>query len=176
MDKCNHAHIFRRVLRLPLVHGGCILVVSARAGNTIIISKIDLARGTDLSTLTVAELSAKIQSLLEGYSISEAAPATTPSVEVSVDDVKAVLAARAAVEAAEREKDRVEGAFKALLGDAEAATVGGEIVFTYKNGTARRLDQTALKEQAPEVYASFIKESPTRPLLAKSKIIARIFA
>lgn len=127
-----------------------------------------------MSTLTVAELSAKIASLMEGFTITEGDPATTPSVEVSIDDVKAILAARAAVEVAEREKDRVEAAFKALLGDAEAATVKGEVVFTFKNGTRKALDQKALKEQHPEMVAEFTKESPTRPLLAKPKIIANV--
>ncbi len=60
-----------------------------------------------MSTITVAELSAKIGALLEGLTITEATPATTPSVEITLEDLKAVLAARAAVEVAEREQDRV---------------------------------------------------------------------
>ncbi len=61
-----------------------------------------------------------------------------------------------------------------MLGDAEAATVKGEVVITFKHGTRNALDQKALKEQHPELVAEFTKENPTRPLLMKPKVIASV--
>lgn len=139
-----------------------------------------------MSTTTVkaptaieADLSARIAEVLSGYTVT-ATPApgaiVDGKIEVPQSLVREVLAARAAVEAAERAKVRAENAVKVFMGEAVEATIEGETIFTFKPGERTGLDQAALKEQRPEVWAHFLKATPVRPLLVKSKIVAKFFA
>lgn len=131
------------------------------------------------TTAVAAELSTKIAEILSGYVVTAtpvAGVVVDGKVEVDREIVASVLAARAAEEAATRAKVRAEAILKSVMGDTEEATIEGETVFTWKHSEVSRLDQSALKEQRPEVFAHFIKVSPERRLLAKPKILAKFFA
>jgi hypothetical protein len=49
-----------------------------------------------------------------------------------------------------------------FLGDAEIGTVNGAPAFRYLKSYPRRLDQQALKEARPEVFAAFVNEREAR--------------
>jgi hypothetical protein len=131
---------------------------------------------TATAPVSAAALGQQIADLIAGAIGSVTTTATTSGnqVTVSKEAIKAVLAARAAAEAAEREKERVEAEFKALVGEAEEIIVDGEIVATYKKHTQNRLDQSALKAGNFAVYAQFQREVDVRPLTFKHRILARV--
>lgn len=73
-------------------------------------------------------------------------------------------AAQAAIKVAEADKARVEAELVALIGDAEALTVGGRVVATRKQITAHRLDQAALRADHPDIAEQYTRPAPYRRL------------
>lgn len=77
-------------------------------------------------------------------------------------------AARAAVKAAEEEKEKAQSALLAAMKDAEFGEVSGYSV-SYKEVSTTRLDSTALKEARPEIAAEFSKTTTSRRLDVRAK-------
>lgn len=65
------------------------------------------------------------------------------------------------------EIDELEDQIKVLFEDKEAMQYDGAILATFKTVVSNRIDAKALKSEAPEIYAKYIKESTTRKLLLK---------
>lgn len=66
------------------------------------------------------------------------------------------------VKDAERELERLDNELRALVGDHEIATFGGERVITWKQYVANRLDTKAVKERFPDVAAECTRPSTSR--------------
>lgn len=73
------------------------------------------------------------------------------------------------IKALEREKEAQQLVVMKAMGDAEYAEHGGEVIASWKEQTTTRLDQKALKEAQPGVYAMFAKTTKGR-LLRPRKI------
>lgn len=60
--------------------------------------------------------------------------------------------------------EKIDNIFVDLIGDNEELTVGGAVVFTYKNGTSRVLNQAQIKKLFPDIpeNAEFWKDQPSR--------------
>lgn len=127
--------------------------------------------------LTIAGFGRKVEALIKAATVETITVTDRKDSQVTLDteSARAILTARAAVEAATREKDRLETELKALLGDATEVVVDGQVVFTYKAQDKRVLDGARLKEERPEVYEVYLKDQTVRPLLVKSKIVTAIF-
>jgi putative phage-type endonuclease len=86
--------------------------------------------------------------------------------ELSAAEVKPWLdqraAAVAAIKRAEEAKTEAENHLKALCGPAVIAKAAGEVAFTWKPTTARRINVTALKAALPDVHETYLVESRTR--------------
>lgn len=67
----------------------------------------------------------------------------------------------------EAANDELKEAIQLAMLDKEVATWMGAELFTWKVSKVKRLDQTALKEQAPDVYAQFVKETEQRTFRLK---------
>jgi putative phage-type endonuclease len=61
-----------------------------------------------------------------------------------------------------KQRDSIAVVIQQALGDAEAGTVNGEPAVTWKTQTRRALDQSALREEMPEVADKFTKTTSTR--------------
>jgi len=69
--------------------------------------------------------------------------------------------AKACLDEAQADVDSIRAQLLRIVGDAEAVTLDGDTLYTYKSTKDREsLDSKALKEQLPEVYAQFAKLSP----------------
>lgn len=93
-------------------------------------------------------------------------PQQVPGVEVEVPAsfVAELAAARLERKSVERRCDQLENELRALLGDAEIATVDGRKVATWKTQTARRIDLGRLEADHPEIADKYRTESTTRVL------------
>ena len=61
----------------------------------------------------------------------------------------------------------LENELKAMMGNADAGTVGNRKIY-WSNVTTRRLDSEALKKELPEIYEKFRKPSTHRKFLIKT--------
>jgi putative phage-type endonuclease len=82
------------------------------------------------------------------------------------------LRLRALKEKAAEDKEEIElltEEIKLVMGTAEALTINGAVVATWKQSKARELiDSKALKSERPEIYAQFLKQSEVpRPFVVK---------
>jgi hypothetical protein len=126
--------------------------------------------------LTPAQIASAIADLLAQVASQPTAEvAVGQRVEVPRDLLVEVVAVRAAEAKVKAAKEASEKRLKDFLGDATEATYEGQVVFSYAPGVRATLDQTALKQQEPEVAARFTRDIPVRPLLAKAKVIAALF-
>lgn len=71
--------------------------------------------------------------------------------------------ASVAEKAAAARKKEAGNALRALMGEHVAASAG-EYAVKWSNVNTTRLDQEALKEEMPDIYKGFLKESPSRRL------------
>ena len=94
---------------------------------------------------------------------------------ISRETAQAIVAARAAEDAATKAKARLESALKAELGSATEVLVGDEVVFTFKEQRKVVLDGARLKDENLDVWTAFSKEQVTRPLLVRAKVVALLF-
>jgi putative phage-type endonuclease len=78
-----------------------------------------------------------------------------------------LTAKRDADEAAER-LEAVKNEVKGLMGDAPIATVGGEVVFTWKETSRTSIDTKALAAAYPDIAAEFTRRSSYRRFLGPS--------
>jgi len=73
----------------------------------------------------------------------------------------------------EREKnsksvvDDAKAKLKQLIEDNETATINGQVVATWKTQTSERIDTKRIKEEAPEVFRKYSKETKSRTLRIK---------
>jgi putative phage-type endonuclease len=82
--------------------------------------------------------------------------------------VEQLREAKAQVKHWESVEERLQKEVRLFMGPAETLYgPGGEPLVTWKNQTARRLDQTRLKAEAPDVYSRFAIESESRVLRLK---------
>ncbi len=81
-----------------------------------------------------------------------------------------LLELREEIKQREQSIEEIEFAFKSALKDKDTiySAAHGQPLITWKSGTRNALDQSALKEQMPDVHAMFIKETPTRTFLVKN--------
>jgi len=69
--------------------------------------------------------------------------------------------AKACLDKAQADVDSIRAQLLRIVGDAEAVTLDGDTLYTYKSTKDREsLDAKALKEQLPDVYAQFAKLTP----------------
>jgi len=69
--------------------------------------------------------------------------------------------AKACLDEAQADVDSIRAQLLRIVGDAEAVTLDGDTLYTYKSTKDRELlDTKALKEQLPDVYAQFAKLTP----------------
>ena len=69
--------------------------------------------------------------------------------------------AKACLDEAQADVDSIRAQLLRIVGDAEAVTLDGDTLYTYKSTKDREsLDTKAFKEQLPDVYAQFAKLSP----------------
>jgi predicted phage-related endonuclease len=98
-------------------------------------------------------------------------PQHRPAVSVEVPDTLAAELVHARAEAKHwaEAQQAAENRLKALLGDAEVATVGGTKVATWKAQTARRIDLRRLEAERPEIAEQYRTESTSRVLRVNLK-------
>lgn len=72
-----------------------------------------------------------------------------------------------AIKELEEVNDELLEAIQLAMMEKELATWMGATLFTWKESTVNRLDQTALKEQEPEIYARFVKQTSQRTFRIK---------
>ena len=106
------------------------------------------------------EMLRKTWSAIEGASV-ELAPEVVTILKRRAEVV-------AEIKAAEDEKRTLESTIMTLLQDAEAGTIDGQSVVTWKEQTARRLDSKALAAAHPDLVEEFKTESTTRVLRFKA--------
>lgn len=81
-----------------------------------------------------------------------------------LEAVREERAVAAQIKSLEKQREAHQLVIRAAFGDAEAMVYGDQRLATLKAQVSRRIDVTALKEQAPQVAAEFTKESSTRVL------------
>lgn len=64
-------------------------------------------------------------------------------------------------------EDRAKAELCEMIGDAESAVVGGEVVATWKTSIRKSLDQKALKEAHPDLVEKYTRETTVRTLRLK---------
>lgn len=57
---------------------------------------------------------------------------------------------------------QIEAAIKAIMGEAITGTINGKPVVEWSRGSRERLDVTALKLEAPEIYRKHLKTTVVR--------------
>ena len=90
--------------------------------------------------------------------------------EIPEDRAALVSELRAAGEAFDSAKERLEfakGQLANLMGEATIATLGDEVVATWKNSTSNRFDTKRFKTDHPDLHAEYLAESTSRRFLAK---------
>jgi predicted phage-related endonuclease len=65
----------------------------------------------------------------------------------------------------------IKNQIKLLMGEAETAQVGGKSLCTYRTVSTKRLDVTRIKEEKPDIYEAFLKETSSRVLRPNYKAI-----
>jgi len=100
---------------------------------------------------------------------TSAAGKTIEAVEETLTMLEALRKAKAEIKALEETADTAALAIKALLGDAEALTLNGKPLVTWKSSKpAQRFDTSAFKEAHPDLYTAFLKAGePARRFLIK---------
>jgi putative phage-type endonuclease len=100
---------------------------------------------------------------------SSAAGKTIEAVEETLTMLEALKKAKAEIKALEETADTAALAIKALLGDAEALTLNGKPLLTWKSSKpAMRFDTAAFKLAHPALYSAFLKAGePARRFLIK---------
>ena len=70
------------------------------------------------------------------------------------------------IKALAEEKDAIANQWRLELGNAETLCVPGQVkpLVTWKSGTSQNFDTQAFKVAYPDLYASFLRTIPTRPL------------
>lgn len=96
-------------------------------------------------------------------------PAEQPDTRVVLpDDARGLIgdyeAAHAAEKHAKGRKDAAANAIRALLKDAEAGYLDGEVVATWKQATRRTVDTKRLQAERPEIHKEYLRESSFRQL------------
>jgi predicted phage-related endonuclease len=90
----------------------------------------------------------------------------TAVADLSAAEVKPWLDQRATacadIKRSEVLKTEAENHLKALCGAAVIAKAGGEVAFTWKPMTTRRIDVAALKAEQPDIHQTFLVESKSR--------------
>lgn len=91
------------------------------------------------------------------------------AVEETLTMIEALRKAKAEIMQLEETADTAALAIKALLGDAEALTLNGKPLVTWKSSKpAQRFDTSAFKEAHPDLYTAFLKAGePVRRFLIK---------
>lgn len=104
---------------------------------------------------------------------TSAAGKTIEAVEETLTMLEALRKAKAEIKALEETADTAALAIKALLGDAEALTLNGKPLVTWKSSKpAQRFDTSAFKEAHPDLYTAFLKAGePARRFLIKEWLI-----
>lgn len=85
------------------------------------------------------------------------------TVTIAADVVRAYMAARDALKAAEKEEEHAKALLLAALGDAEAGSADGLSV-SFKAVSTTRLDTEALRSAHPDLFTAFAKASTYRRL------------
>lgn len=100
---------------------------------------------------------------------SSAAGKTIEAVEETLTMLEALKKAKAEIKQQEEIADTASLAIKALLGDAEALTLNGKPLLTWKSSKpAMRFDSKAFQIEHPELYQQFLKAGePSRRFLIK---------
>lgn len=95
-----------------------------------------------------------------------------PESSVELDDVSDMIdelrLRKAEAKQLEASIGQIENALKARLGDAEAGTLDGEPVVTWKPVTSTRFDSKACKAQAPDVFERFATQTTSRRFLLRT--------
>lgn len=94
-------------------------------------------------------------------------------VEVTGERARHLIEMRSMMKTGKAEIDdglaEIDAELMEMLGDAEAATVGGVQPFTWKQASRTSLDTKALKEAHPDIAAQFTKTTPYRTLRVSDK-------
>jgi len=127
--------------------------------------------------LTVAGFGRKIEALVKSATVEDVTILERRGQQavIGMDTAQAILSARAAVEAAEREKTRLETALKALLEDASEVVVADQVIFTFAEQQKTVFDSARFRADHPGLFATYSKSQTVRPLLVKSKIVSLLF-
>jgi putative phage-type endonuclease len=98
-------------------------------------------------------------------------PQHRPAASVEIPETLAaeLIQARAEAKRWAETQHAAENRLKALLGDAEVATVGGMKVATWKAQAARRVDLRRLEAEHPDIAEQYRTESSTRVLRVNLK-------
>lgn len=102
----------------------------------------------------------------DGDTLYKIFPIADPNSDLVLGDDAASLlekleASQAELNALENDIDKYKNELKAMLGEAQGAQCGPYRI-TWKNQSTKRLDTTLLKEQKPDIYTEFLKESKSR--------------
>ena len=90
--------------------------------------------------------------------------------EIDLGDSQVIAELRAANEAMKPAKeafDTAKGVLAGLMAEATVATLGDEVVATWKNQTSNRFDTKAFKADHPDLYEEYMRESTTRTFRIK---------
>jgi putative phage-type endonuclease len=89
------------------------------------------------------------------------------AVEIPEELAAELRAAKAAEGAAKKRLDLAAAQVKELLEDADTATVGDDVVATWRTSTTERVDVKALRAEEPDIAATYSRKSSSRRFLIK---------